>query len=126
MRRALLVLVVALAVVPVANDACCDLDQPVAPPQTASADPSCPLHAHNGSDATTPRPQPKSPIRCTHDLSIDRAGLVKTIVAPAPDLTLAIVAAPATDLVSIFDTLSPATPRHAPPRRTSRSDVLRI
>jgi hypothetical protein len=125
MRGAPLVLVIALAVVPLPNDACCDLDQPVAPPQTASADPSCPLHAHGGSGLTTPRPQPASPVRCTHDLSIDRAGLVKTVAA-APDLTVAILAVPAGARVFAFTTLSSAALPHAPPRRVSRPDVLRI
>lgn len=125
MQRAPLVLILALAVVPVANDACCDLNRPIAPAQTASTDPACPLHSHGGSGSTAPRPQPASPVRCAHHLSIDRAGPVKTVTA-APDVTIAIIPSPAPALVSVFTTLSPATPQHAPPRRASRPDVLRI
>jgi hypothetical protein len=126
LRRALLVLIVALAIVPVASDSCCDLDRPVAPGHTAAADPACPLHAQGGSDSTAPRPEPSSPVRCAHDLSIDRAGLVKTVALSAPIFTPATLAAPAPDGVSVFSALSPTAPHHAPPRRASRPDVLRI
>jgi hypothetical protein len=94
MRCALRALVISLAIGPVANDACCDLDAPAAPSQTASADASCPLHAQNGTESTTPGPQPVSPIRCTHDVSTDRAGLVKSVPASAPDLAIVMIEAP--------------------------------
>jgi len=125
-RRALLVLIVALAVVPVSNDACCDLDQPAALAQTAAADPACPLHAHGGSGSTASRPEPSAPVRCAHELSIDRAGLVKTVALSAPIVTAVMIGAPAPDLVAVSSPLSSAAPHHPPPRRASRPDVLRI
>ncbi|MBI3401222.1 MAG: hypothetical protein HY048_07350 [Acidobacteria bacterium] len=126
MRRALLVLILALAVVPVANDACCNLDQPLASARTSAGDPSCPLHAGGGSGSTAPRPQPETPGRCTHDLSIDRAALVKTVVVAAPVLAAAIATAPSPARVAVFTSASPVAPPHTLPRRGSRPDVLRI
>jgi hypothetical protein len=126
MRRALLALVISLAVGPVANDACCDLGAPAAPSQTASADASCPLHAQNGAESTTPRPHPVSPIRCTHDVSTDRAGLVKSVSASAPDLAIVIVETPTAAGISAVTAPSVTSGRHSPPRRDARPDVLRI
>jgi hypothetical protein len=137
MRRALLILTVALAVVPSTNDACCDLDRPAAGPkgpallifdaaQAASTDPSCPLHAPRGSGSTAPRPQPTSPVRCMHDLSVERAALVKTVTAAAPDVAIATLAAPPQARIVVFTSRSPVAPQHAPPHRGSRPDVLRI
>ena len=126
MKRTLLALIIALAVVPSANDTCCDLDQPVAPVQAAAsdADAPCPLHAHGGSQS--PAPQPQTPVRCTHDLSIDRAGLVKTVITVAPHLTIALVVAPASADAAVVTSPAPVAPQHAPPHRGSRPDVLRI
>jgi hypothetical protein len=124
MRRALLALIITLALGPAANDACCDLGAPAAPAQTASADASCPLHAHTESGSTTP--QPKPPIRCTHDLSIDRAGLVKSVTASAPDLTIAILFAQPSADISPFSAPVRIAAHFTPPRRAALPDVLRI
>ncbi len=125
MRRGWLALIIALTLTPAAADTCCDLDRAVAPAQAATADASCPLHA-GGSGSTTPLPQPKTPARCGHDLSIDRAGLVKTIATAAPTLTPAIITAPASVDAGVFTSHTFPAPHHAPPRRGSRPDVLRI
>jgi hypothetical protein len=137
MQRGLLAAIIALTLIPAASDACCDLDRPAAGPkgpallifvtaQAATADPSCPLHAPGGSGSTAPRPQPTSPVRCMHDLSVERAGLVKTVTAAAPDVAIATLAAPAQARIVVFTSLSPVAPQHAPPHRGSRPDVLRI
>jgi hypothetical protein len=125
MRRGWLAAIIALTLAPAAADTCCNLDQPVAPAQTATADASCPLHA-GGSGSTTPVPRPKTPTRCTHDLSVDRAGLVKTVATVAPNLTPAIVTVHAPVNAAVITSHSSAAPQHAPPRRGSRPDVLRI
>jgi len=111
---------------PAAADTCCDLVQSVAPAQATAADASCPLHASGSSGSTTPLPPLRTPARCGHDLSIDRAGLVKTVATAAPNLTPAIVTSPASIDAAVFTSRLFAAPPAAPPHRGSRPDVLRI